>query len=219
MKQIALAVLGLFLYGLAPAVAQGTAFPDQAGPPSVILGSPVPAGGGGERPLETGLASWYGDPFHGRLTASGEVFDKAAMTAAHKSLPFGTLVLVRRLDGGAEVTVRINDRGPFVSGRIIDLSEAAGRVLGLDRTGTARVAIYVLKEPQSAMKRVQLGAFSVEANARAVGDRAAALGFPVRYERVRAVTRVLVIVAGADLEAVLARLRAAGFSSFVVSDD
>lgn len=90
---------------------------------------------------ELGLASWYGEPFHGRKTASGETFDMAAMTAAHKTLPFGTLVLVTNLDNGLRVVVRINDRGPFIAGRIIDLSKAAGALLGLDRTGTARVEI------------------------------------------------------------------------------
>ncbi len=74
---------------------------------------------------EKGIASWYGEPYHGRRTASGEVYDMHAMTAAHKTLPFGTVVKVDRRDTGADVTVRINDRGPFIEGRIIDLSYAA----------------------------------------------------------------------------------------------
>jgi len=90
---------------------------------------------------ETGIASWYGDKFHGRKTANGEVYDMLAMTAAHKTLPFGTLVLVTNLTDGRQVVVRINDRGPFIEGRIIDLSKAAAVHIGLDRTGIAQVRI------------------------------------------------------------------------------
>ena len=93
---------------------------------------------------ETGLASWYGPKFHGRRTASGEVFDMHAFTAAHRSLPFGSLVRVTRLDTCAEVVVRINDRGPFTKERILDLSYAAALKLDLVRAGTARVRIEVI---------------------------------------------------------------------------
>lgn len=82
-------------------------------------------------PAETGIASWYGRPFHGRRTANGERFDMHAMTAAHKTLPFGSLVLVRNPANERQVVVRINDRGPFRRGRIIDLSQAAARALGI----------------------------------------------------------------------------------------
>jgi len=94
--------------------------------------------------VEEGMASWYGPGFHGRRTASGEVFDMYALTAAHRTLPFGSIVRVVRLDTGAAVTVRINDRGPFKKDRIIDLSYAAAREIGLDRDGTARVRIEVI---------------------------------------------------------------------------
>lgn len=171
------------------------------------------------QPVGQGLASWYGEPFHGRRTASGEIFDKNALTAAHRSLAFGTVILVRNLDNGLEVTVRVNDRGPFVDGRILDLSEAAGRAIGLDRSGTARVAIYVVAAPAAARKRIQLGAYSSGANAQAAGRRAETAGFAVSYERSGAVTRVAVYVPAADLDEALARLRAAGFSSFQVSDE
>ncbi len=93
---------------------------------------------------ERGTASWYGPGFHGRRTASGERFDQEALTAAHPHLPFGTRVLVRREDTGETVVVRINDRGPFKRGRIIDLSYAAARAIGMDRSGTAPVALYLL---------------------------------------------------------------------------
>ena len=81
-------------------------------------------------PAERGLASWYGPRFHGKRTASGERFNTQAMTAAHKTLPFGTQVRVKSLSTGKEVVVRINDRGPFIKGRIIDLSNAAAKALG-----------------------------------------------------------------------------------------
>jgi len=87
-------------------------------------------------------ASYYGGKYHGRLTASGERFNMHAMTAAHRSLPFGTRVRVTNLDNGKSVVVRINDRGPFVRGRVIDLSRAAAKKIGL--TGLAPVRVEVL---------------------------------------------------------------------------
>ncbi|OHD36778.1 MAG: hypothetical protein A2087_01405 [Spirochaetes bacterium GWD1_61_31] len=171
---------------------------------------------------QTGLASWYGDPFHGRLTASGEVFDKRAFTAAHKTLPFGTLVVVRNLDNGQTVTVRINDRGPFVAGRIIDLSQAAGARLGLATSGVACVSLHILQASplltNPPLKRLQLGSFGVVANAQAAARRAAAAGITTVYETVGAVTRVVVYVTAAELAATLAALERAGFSQPQVSD-
>jgi len=93
---------------------------------------------------EVGFASYYAASFEGRPTASGERYERAAMTAAHRTLAFGTRVRVTRLDDGRSVEVRINDRGPFVSGRIVDLSESAARELGLLREGTARVRVEVI---------------------------------------------------------------------------
>jgi rare lipoprotein A len=95
---------------------------------------------------ETGIASWYGAEFHGKKTASGETYNMyAAGTAAHKTLPMNTIVLVTHRENGAQVKARVNDRGPFVAGRIIDLSYTAGKALGLDKTGTAPVTIEVLE--------------------------------------------------------------------------
>ena len=91
----------------------------------------------------TGIASYYGGKFHGRRTASGEIFNKNAMTAAHRSLPFGTKVKVTNLRNGRTVLVRVNDRGPHVRGRIIDLSQAAAKKIGLK--GLVRVKLEVLK--------------------------------------------------------------------------
>ncbi|MGV8803754.1 MAG: septal ring lytic transglycosylase RlpA family protein [Polaromonas sp.] len=95
------------------------------------------------RELERGSASWYGPKFHGRLTANGETYDKTALTAAHKTLPFGTIVRVRNLELGTEVDVRINDRGPFTPGRVIDVSQAAAEALGLKSAGVGAVSLKV----------------------------------------------------------------------------
>jgi rare lipoprotein A len=92
--------------------------------------------------LETGIASWYGKQFHGRKTASGERFDMDALTAAHPKLPFGSWVRVRNLLNGRSVDVRINDRGPHIKQRVIDLSRAAARALGV--SGTDQVELSVL---------------------------------------------------------------------------
>jgi rare lipoprotein A len=89
--------------------------------------------------VESGLASWYGKPFHGRRTASGEVYDMNAMTAAHKTMPLPSYALVRNPANGREVVVKINDRGPFVKGRVIDLSRAAARKLQIG--GVAQVLV------------------------------------------------------------------------------
>ena len=93
---------------------------------------------------EQGIASWYGPGFHGRKTSNGETYDMYDMTAAHKILPMDTRLLVHNLDNGAETVVRINDRGPFIDGRIIDLSHSAARTLGIIERGTARVKIVAL---------------------------------------------------------------------------
>lgn len=92
--------------------------------------------------IERGLASWYGERHHGRRTASGETFDMHALTAAHKTLPFGTRVRVEHPATGRSVVVRINDRGPFTPGRVIDLSRAAADRIGLLREGVAPVVLY-----------------------------------------------------------------------------
>lgn len=91
--------------------------------------------------LGEGLASFYGKELNGRVTASGEAFDKDAFTAAHRTLPFGACVLVTVIKSGETVEVRVNDRGPFVAGRIIDVSEAAARKLGFIESGVARVLL------------------------------------------------------------------------------
>ena len=96
---------------------------------------------------ETGVASWYGFPYHGRRAASGEVYDMEQLTAAHRTLPFQTWVEVTNLSNGRQVDVRINDRGPFTNGRILDLSQAAARDIDMLRAGTTRVRLKVIAPP------------------------------------------------------------------------
>jgi len=103
-----------------------------------------PAEVGGVRASETGLASYYGHQYHGRTTASGETYDENSLTAAHRTLPFGTRVRVTNLTNGREVVLRINDRGPFISGRIIDVSLRAAGDLDFVRIGVVKVRVDVL---------------------------------------------------------------------------
>lgn len=144
--------------------------------PALIAASLLLAACGGSTPppmtsvsenwSEEGIASWYGPGFDGKRTASGEVYDMEDMTAAHKRLPFGTRVQVESLDTGRRAEVRINDRGPFVDDRIIDLSMAAAREIEMLGPGTARVRIAVVE--MSAMltcSMVQVGAFADPVNA------------------------------------------------------
>jgi peptidoglycan lytic transglycosylase len=127
-------------------------------PPSARHRQPTPAA-----PIvqgEEGIASWYGHPFDGRRTADGEIYNMHAMTAAHRTLPFGTMVQVHDLENGQSVVVRINDRGPFVAGRIIDLSYAAAQAMHMN--GTALVRLQILSAGPNAsggMYSVQIGAF------------------------------------------------------------
>ncbi len=132
---------------------------------SAPIRMPRPATVSGE---EVGLATWYGHPYHGRRSASGEIYDMRKMTAAHRTLPFGTLVRVHNLENAKTIDVRINDRGPCVDGKIIDLSRSAARSLGFQKAGQTRVRLEVLSVPPAALPctyAVQVGAFRVRANA------------------------------------------------------
>jgi rare lipoprotein A len=121
--------------------------------------------------VQYGWASWYGDDFHGRRTSSGEVYDMYQLTAAHQSLPMGTNVMVTHMANGNSVMVTINDRGPFVKGRIIDLSYAAARALRMVEEGVARVRVEVLDKrlPSPLYAEgpftVQVGSFILQSNA------------------------------------------------------
>lgn len=111
---------------------------------AVVVSSAANSAFAHETEMQEGVASFYSDRFQGATTASGEPFDQQALTAAHPSLPFGTKVLVTRPDTGQEVEVLINDRGPFIQGRIIDLSKRAAAKLGMIRRGTAPVMVTLL---------------------------------------------------------------------------
>ena len=120
-------------------------------------------GTGRMKAYEKGTASWYGVRFHGRKTANGERFDMNELTAAHPSLPFGTLLEVRNVRSGRSVVVRVNDRGPFSKNRIIDLSFAAAREIGLVRSGTGTVELFFVEKGGAPPRyTVQVAAFGEE---------------------------------------------------------
>lgn len=139
---------------------------------TLVTAPPVPAVVGAE---EVGMASWYGLPHHGRRTASGEVFDMHRLTAAHRTLPFGSRVLVINRDTSQSAEVRINDRGPFVGGRILDVSYAAARLLGAIGPGVVPVRVRIVALPPrptagDGIYTVQIGAFSARGRAEALRD-------------------------------------------------
>ena len=119
---------------------------------------------------ETGIASWYGPGFHGRQTASGEIFDQNAISAAHPTLPLPSIVRISNLDNGQEVVARVNDRGPFAHGRIIDLSKGAARQIGLVISGTARVRVQLLTRESELIKQVALQGGGRDAQMAAIAD-------------------------------------------------
>ena len=176
---------------------------------------------------EEGIASWYGgaDGFEGKPTASGEIYDSSLLTAAHRELPLGTLVEVSSLESGKSVRVRINDRGPFVKGRIIDLSRAAAGRLDLVGPGIGRVRVTLLErglEPPplslTGLWAVQIGSFADAGNARRQAERARVIGQTVSLEPYNGLTRVKVGSFGSRGEAgeVLAALEEQGFEGIVV---
>ncbi len=143
-------------------------------PPPVVVGA-----------IQVGVASWYGNPFHGRQTANGEVYDMNAPTAAHRTLPFDTRVRVENLTNGKTTVVRINDRGPFAKGRIIDLSRKAASEIDMIGPGTARVRLRIIgaAEPvRAGSYSVQVGAFRVRRNAEKMQSRLANRFPDVRIE-------------------------------------
>lgn len=125
--------------------------PSERGNPSsyVVFGKRYHVLDSSEGFRQRGVASWYGTKFHGRPTSSGEIYNMHAMTAAHKTLPIPAYVHVKNLDNGRSTVVRVNDRGPFIEGRIIDLSYAAAKKLGVRGPGTANVEISVLRAGES----------------------------------------------------------------------
>lgn len=137
-----------------------------------------PPGGYVEGYTQIGIASWYGIEEHDRYAASGERFSKYAYTAAHKSLPLGTVVRVTNLENGRDVIVKVNDRGPFVAGRIIDLSHAPARSIDMIQAGTVKVKVEVISTPSTRKGSyfdthytIQVGSFSERGNAEYVKSR------------------------------------------------
>ncbi len=170
-----------------------------------------------------GIASWYGGKFQGRLTANGEVFDTNELTAAHRELPFGTTVRVTNTDTGASVVVRINDRGPFVDNRVIDLSRAAADAIGLTATGVAPVVLEVLEyRPVSTTRTIQIASFASRRTAEELAGRLRENGFAAAIESVTSPEVHRVIVDGVevvDLENTKVRLASLGFDDVLVRQD
>lgn len=134
----------------------------------------------GVRVLEKGMASWYGPDFHGKSTANGEVYNMNGYTAAHRTLPFGSEVIVHNKDNNKKVRVRINDRGPFAKNRIIDLSKSAANYIGMIGPGTARVDLYLakgnlknsnIKDLTKPSFTIQLGSYTKKSDAERLSNR------------------------------------------------
>jgi rare lipoprotein A len=138
------------------------------------VGKGIPSLTGKALFTETGIASWYGPPYHNRRGSNGEVYDMNAMTAAHRTLPLGCIVRVTNLKTGHATTVRITDRGPFIPGRVLDLSLAAAKKVDVQQPGLARVRLDVLRSPvpldSGGRWAVQIGAFEHEAIAGKLAD-------------------------------------------------
>ncbi|HLG99156.1 MAG TPA: septal ring lytic transglycosylase RlpA family protein [Bryobacteraceae bacterium] len=128
---------------------------------------------------ETGIASWYGHPYHGRAAANGEIYDMEKLTAAHRTLPFGTWVRVTNLSNGKSIDLRIIDRGPFIDGRIVDISHAAAQAIDMIGPGVAQVRLDVLSLPAST---ISTNWFAVQAGAFADKDRAERLRSSLQRE-------------------------------------
>jgi rare lipoprotein A len=123
--------------------------------------------------VQYGVASWYGRDFHGKPTSSGEIYDMYQLTCAHNTLPLGTMVMVTNLENGKSLELKVNDRGPFVKERIIDLSYAAAQILGMWEKGTANVKVEAIGPVIEQIQRftLQVGSFVDEANAQRLADQ------------------------------------------------
>jgi rare lipoprotein A len=170
--------------------------------------------------VQTGYASWYGGHFQGRQTANGEIFDTNELTAAHRTLPFDSIVRVTNVKNERSVVVRINDRGPFVDDRIIDLSRAAADAIGLTAAGVGLVRVEVLHlQRETQLRTIQVGSFSQRPNAEAVATRLRRGGLSPVIQQVadRRVHRVLIqSVPEEEIEAYRRRLRELGFPQVLV---
>ena len=205
----------------------------------VKTAKPAPVGSS-----ETGIASWYGDPYHGRRAANGEIYDMEKLTAAHRTLLFGTWVRVKNLSNDKTVDVRIQDRGPFVHHRIIDLSRAAARELEILGPGTAKVRLTVISAPPvreavaarpieiappppavaANLFAVQIGAFQDSAKAESLAANMKDLYGAARIVVREGKTRVYRVLVGEEdsndkANTLAERLRSAGTDGFVVRID
>jgi rare lipoprotein A len=179
--------------------------------------------------VEHGVASWYGEPFHGRRAANGEIYDMNLMTAAHRTLPFNTLVRVTNLSNGEHVDVRITDRGPFVDDRIIDLSRAAAQAIDMVGPGTAPVRLEILSvmsNPAAGRFGVQVGAFADRTNAERLRDQLSVKYQPVTVQNTIGPNgplyrvRVGSVPSEQDAQALAMKLqRESGLPAFVVRVD
>lgn len=178
---------------------------------------------------QTGRASWYGGEFHLQLTANGEIFDTYQISAAHRDLPFGTVVKVTNLENDRSVDVRINDRGPFVKGRIIDLSYAAAKEIDMIGPGTAPVELRILylpdipedhyhRLPDAAYYRIQTAAFASPQRAQALQKELAEAGYEAAIvEGEDQLFRVFIRNVGrSQLEQTVLELEEQGYSSVLI---
>ena len=176
---------------------------------------------------EQGFASFYAGKFQGRRTANGEVFDTNQMTAAHKSLAFNSVVKVTNLQNQKSVIVRINDRGPFIEGRIIDLSRAAAEEIDMVGMGVAPVLVEIIKPGDgktyhhlaiAELVTIQVGSFGIKENAERVKQTLESLGFTPSYETPREnITRVVLRdISISEVLEVKARLQGVGFFNVLV---
>lgn len=207
---------------------------------STVLAGTVTACSGSPRPThfpgypvgftERGVASWYGPGFHGNKTANGERYDMHQLTAAHRTLPLGSIAMVRSINTGRQVTVRINDRGPFARGRILDLSLAGAQALGMTGAGTDEVELRVVgyqgRTADMGVLRVQVGSFSDQQNALSLLERAKHLYSGGRIqiadlpEGKRYRVQVGLFSSEAQAEAAAAHLESSlGLQPFVFRDD
>jgi len=187
---VILGLLSLWAAGCAPARPRSGRAPVPAPPPATLPGPESTPRSKSAPPLapvvpgsyvEEGLSSWYGVPFHGRRAANGETYDMYKLTAAHRTLPLNSIVRVTNLLNGRSAEVRITDRGPFIEGRVLDLSLAAARELDMVNAGVGPVRIEVLAGPSLLVGNfaVQVGAFLSRENAERLRDRLA-----LRYQTV-----------------------------------
>ncbi|MDC7224417.1 MAG: septal ring lytic transglycosylase RlpA family protein [Spirochaetales bacterium] len=175
-----------------------------------------------------GTASWYGPNFQGKKTANGEIFDTEELTAAHKTLPFDTLVRVTNLSNGKSVTVRINDRGPYVDDRLIDLSRKGAETLGMIDSGTAPVLLETLDPAVEAISysgpltfTIQVAAFSDLINALNMKEKLTAAGFiPVARLSNEGVTRLFIdSIPAEECYGVVGQLEKLGLTGLVIRQD